>query len=361
MIRLRIDNIETEARQDQTILDVARNNGIFIPVLCHADQLEPCASCMICVVKNKKSNTYVPSCTALVEEGMDIDASGSEVRALRQRTLELLFSEHRAECEAPCRVACPEGYNIPLMNRLLSSGKVKDAVELTLAETAGKHLRCYTCKGYCENACRRKKIDLPVSIRNLKIFVYETIAKDKIDNPSVYRQSKEENDTTEGYILKRRFSSRTGKLDDTELKEGLKECTVAIQRNKEINDFNSAGPEAASCMHCDCRAGDNCKLRELASLMQVKDKLEKVTGVPVRKKVNNQTGLVFENAKCIKCGLCVRICEDTSDAPALCFLNRGFVSLISEPLTAEFDDILKEQAEKCVNICPTGALGWITD
>jgi formate dehydrogenase major subunit len=71
--------------------------------------------------------------------------------------------------------------------------------------------------------------------------------------------------------------------------------------------------------------------------------------------------LIFENAKCIKCGLCVRVCEDRNDEPALCFINRGFVSIISEPLTEEFDTILATQSDKCIDVCPTGALGHFKD
>jgi NADH dehydrogenase/NADH:ubiquinone oxidoreductase subunit G len=111
-------------------------------------------------------------------------------------------------------------------------------------------------------------------------------------------------------------------------------------------------------MHCDCRAIDDCKLRELATQFSIKDSGDrKIVNAPIEKKINHNTGLIFENAKCIKCGLCVRICEDSGDEPALCFINRGFVSIISEPLTHEFGDLLKTQTDKVVNICPTGALG----
>ena len=82
----------------------------------------------------------------------------------------------------------------------------------------------------------------------------------------------------------------------------------------------------------------------------------KLVNSPIQKKININTGLIFENAKCIKCGLCVRLCEDSTDEPALCFINRGFVSIISEPLTEDFNDILKTKSKEVVDICPTGAL-----
>jgi NADH dehydrogenase/NADH:ubiquinone oxidoreductase subunit G len=88
----------------------------------------------------------------------------------------------------------------------------------------------------------------------------------------------------------------------------------------------------------------------------LKDPKGKLINAPIEKKINRKTGLIFENSKCIKCGLCVRICEDRQDQPALCFINRGFISIISEPLTVEFVEILKSTADKCIEICPTGAL-----
>jgi NADH dehydrogenase/NADH:ubiquinone oxidoreductase subunit G len=114
--------------------------------------------------------------------------------------------------------------------------------------------------------------------------------------------------------------------------------------------------ESAACMHCDCRASGDCSLRALAEAFGIKDPRGKLVNAPIVKKINKRTGLVFENAKCIKCGLCVRLCENSNEEPALCFINRGFVSIISEPLTEEFDNILKTKTSEVIDICPTGAL-----
>ena len=59
-------------------------------------------------------------------------------------------------------------------------------------------------------------------------------------------------------------------------------------------------------MHCDCRAADNCRFRDLAEEFSIKDPRGKLVNSPIEKKINHNTGLIFENAKCIKCGLCVR-------------------------------------------------------
>jgi len=43
-----IDGKELPARRGQTILEIANNNGIYIPTLCNFEGLKPQASCRIC-------------------------------------------------------------------------------------------------------------------------------------------------------------------------------------------------------------------------------------------------------------------------------------------------------------------------
>jgi predicted molibdopterin-dependent oxidoreductase YjgC len=360
MIRLKIDNIDCEVPEGSTLINAAKSMGISIPSLCYFEGLPHYSSCMVCMVKDNKTKGYIPSCSAQAQPGMDIDASGEDVIILRKTAVEFLLSEHRAECEAPCRIVCPAGYNIPLMNRLLAAGEIEKAMQLTISELDSNPIHCKQCAAYCENACRRKKVDNPVSIRNLKLFISEIIMAD--DSTLIIPENKSEQPGT-GEVSRtksgkkpKRFSSHVGKLYDGELNEWLKECYADLKRYREINDKNSAFYESESCMHCDCRAADDCRLRDLAEHFSLKDHSGKLVSSPLVKKINLQTNLIFENAKCIKCGLCVRLCENLKVEPALCFINRGFVSIISEPLTESFDDILKTISMEVIEICPTGAL-----
>jgi ferredoxin len=360
MVRLKINNIDCEVPDVATVFEAAAGAGIIIPTLCHKDGLPHYSSCMVCMVKDNKSNRYIPSCTALVQPGMDIDASGEEVIIIRKKAIELLLSEHRAECEAPCRIVCPAGYNIPLMNRLLAAGDIETALQLSLSEINSVEIHCAQCPGYCENACRRKKVDLSVSICNMKLFVSQKIDPEKKQSISFDNKNQPTSGGDQSRIkpeLKRkRFSSHIGKLETEELQEWLKECIHDGIRFRDIRDFNSAADEAKSCMHCDCRAAENCKLRDIAEDFALKDPRGKLVNAPAAKKINIHTNLIFENAKCIKCGLCVRVCEDNNDDPSLCFIKRGFISIISEPLTCEFVDTMKSKADECIAVCPTGAL-----
>jgi predicted molibdopterin-dependent oxidoreductase YjgC len=346
MVKLRIDNKELSVAEGITILDAARNEGLHIPTLCHKDGVAHYTSCMVCMVKDKRTNSFIPSCSALVSNDMDIDASGDDVINLRKKAIELLLSEHRAECEAPCRTVCPAGYNIPLMNRLMAAGEAAKAGELSVSQLNTPLLWCHYCPGYCENACRRKKIDIPVSIRNMQIFISGT--EKPVGNSQPDKPIKDS----------RRFSSLIGKLEAGEQNKWLKECPGVVLRHREITEFSSASEEADSCMHCDCRAADDCRLRDVADELKVKDPRGKIVNAPAIRKINPQTNLIFENAKCIKCGLCVRICGDKTDEPALCFINRGFVSIISEPLFVAFEETMKTKAKECIEVCPTGALSY---
>jgi hypothetical protein len=357
MVKLKINNIEYEAVEGLTILEVAGSAGFAIPTLCHKKGLPHYSSCMVCMVKDNRTNSFLPSCTGLVQDGMEIDISGEEVTALRRKAIELLLSEHRAECEAPCKVVCPAGYNIPLFNRLIAAVDFDAAYNLSTSETGSEEILCVKCPGYCENACRRKKVDNPVSIRNMKLFIWQ---KTNPDRPVTVKTDENNSKLADPNRISRklsgRFASRIGRLEETELKEWLKECSGKGKRFNEIPDLDSAAVEAESCMHCDCRAADDCRLRELAEQFSIKDPKGKLVNSPIEKKINKNTGLIFENAKCIKCGLCVRLCEDMKEEPALCFINRGFISIISEPLTEKFDNILKTKSKEVIEVCPTGAL-----
>ncbi|HLP74418.1 MAG TPA: PQQ-binding-like beta-propeller repeat protein [Bacteroidales bacterium] len=346
MLRIRIDNREVEVPQGATILEAAEAAGYYIPTLCNKKGVPHYSSCMVCLVKDKNKNSFIPSCSALAQDGQDIDISSDDVTAIRKKAVELLLSEHRAECEAPCRIVCPAGYNIPLMNRYLAAKDFDSAFRLVADEMGSGELNCLNCKAFCENACRRKKIDEPVTIRKTRLFIGGEIKRLGL----VQETGVPATERIKG------FSSRIGKLENDEQIEWLKECPDEVKRFKEPGSAEDASFEAAACMHCDCRALNDCSLRGLAEKMKIKDPSGKVVNAPISKKVNHQTGLIFENAKCIKCGLCVRVCEDSAEEPSLCFIQRGFVSIISEPLTASFQETLLSQSEKAVAVCPTGAL-----
>ncbi len=95
---LTIDGKEVSAREGETILQVARENGIDIPTLCYLEGLEPIGACRLCLVEVKGLNRLVPACVTQVEEGMEVVTNSERLIKYRQMILELLFSERNHTC-----------------------------------------------------------------------------------------------------------------------------------------------------------------------------------------------------------------------------------------------------------------------
>jgi bidirectional [NiFe] hydrogenase diaphorase subunit len=95
---LRIDERDFSARPDETILDVARQNGIFIPTLCELKGLSEIGACRLCLVEVKNTNRLLPACVTQVEEGMEITTNSERLQRYRRSILELLFTERNHVC-----------------------------------------------------------------------------------------------------------------------------------------------------------------------------------------------------------------------------------------------------------------------
>lgn len=98
VVTLKIDDREVAAPVNQTILDVAQENGIYIPTLCHLDGLSPSGACRLCLVEIVGSPKLVPSCATKVSEGMEVITDSPKLHEIRKQILELIFSERNHVC-----------------------------------------------------------------------------------------------------------------------------------------------------------------------------------------------------------------------------------------------------------------------
>ena len=163
-----LNDKKVSCKEGQSILEVARENGIDIPTLCHEPELNAYGSCWVCSVKVEGVRGFVTSCGTKVREGMSVFTDSPEVKKARKTALELLLSDHYADCEAPCKIACPDHVDIQTYVSLIANGKFKEAVEviknnLPLPLSVGR-----VCPAFCEMECRRTLVDEPVAIRQLK-------------------------------------------------------------------------------------------------------------------------------------------------------------------------------------------------
>jgi bidirectional [NiFe] hydrogenase diaphorase subunit len=93
-----IDGEEVSALRGQTILEVARENDINIPTLCHLEGLSDVGACRLCLVEIKGSNKLLPACVATVFEGMEVTTNSERLQKHRRTILEMLFAERNHIC-----------------------------------------------------------------------------------------------------------------------------------------------------------------------------------------------------------------------------------------------------------------------
>ncbi len=97
-MKITIDNKEIDVEGRKTILEVAREEEIFIPSLCDHPRLAPFSGCRLCIVEIKGRRGYPPSCGTYVEDGMEIQTKTPRIQKLRRQIMELILSEHPNAC-----------------------------------------------------------------------------------------------------------------------------------------------------------------------------------------------------------------------------------------------------------------------
>ena len=314
-----INDRTIEASCDETLIETAERAGFSIPSLCYAKGFEHRSSCMICAVKIRNGGQIVPSCATKPEEGMQIDTESDEVKSIRRLSSELLLSDHRADCEAPCTTVCPQGADVERILKYYDAGKFRDAFTLIEKSFRLPDLECDNCKAPCEKICRRGSIDKSVAVRRI---VKETASMFELSSENAKNEPLQRN--------KIAFQSHLGRFTEEE-KRYLKKSVSS----------------PSGCLHCACAGKDKCKLRSCAALFGIKRTRYNLSSVlPVGKKISVTDKMRFEPAKCIRCGLCVYNGRD-----GFTFTNRGFGMqvIIPEESRNNVDDNLTE-------LCPTGAL-----
>ncbi|MFC1668817.1 2Fe-2S iron-sulfur cluster-binding protein [Spirochaetota bacterium] len=93
MIEITINGNKVKTEEGKTVLEAALEAGMYIPNICYHPDLEPIASCRLCVVEIEGMRGYPTACTVKVSDGMKISADTPEVRQMRKNNIWLLLSE----------------------------------------------------------------------------------------------------------------------------------------------------------------------------------------------------------------------------------------------------------------------------
>jgi bidirectional [NiFe] hydrogenase diaphorase subunit len=98
VVTLKIDGRDVTARDDQMLIDVARENDIRIPKLCYVSGLSTYGGCRLCLVEVEGASKLLAACTTAVTEGIEVRTVTERLTEYRRMTLELLFAERNHVC-----------------------------------------------------------------------------------------------------------------------------------------------------------------------------------------------------------------------------------------------------------------------
>jgi len=158
LINITINGIPVEVEKGKTILEAAGQAGVIIPTLCFHKDLCIAGNCRVCIVEIGGQKRLSASCATPCEEGMEIRTNSLNVRNSRKHIIELLLSEHNADC-----TRCYKNGNCELQ-RLASEYKImtqdfiplapqkKHTIDMfspSIIKDNSKCIRCQRCVRTC--------------------------------------------------------------------------------------------------------------------------------------------------------------------------------------------------------------------
>ncbi len=113
-VTLTIDGKGVTVPWGTTILQAARQNGIYIPTMCYLSKVEPIGSCRMCVVEVEGVDGMILSCQEKAVDGAVIRTNSEELFHERQKIMELYDVNHPLECGV-----CDKSGECDLQNKTL--------------------------------------------------------------------------------------------------------------------------------------------------------------------------------------------------------------------------------------------------
>ncbi len=112
-----IDGREIEVSPEQTILEVARENGIYIPTLCYYKGTTNVGACRVCVVEVENARSLIAACAMPVNPGMVIKTNTDRVKEARKLVVELMWASGDHNC-----LTCEKNGNCELQDLVYYMG-----------------------------------------------------------------------------------------------------------------------------------------------------------------------------------------------------------------------------------------------
>ena len=157
-VKLTINGISVEVPEESTVLDAAQKAGIRIPTLCYLKDINAIGACRMCLVEIQGARAWAPACVQPATDGMVVNTNTPALRDARKKTLELLLSNHRADC-----LSCARSTNCELQalcreygvdQHKFANPNLKPQLDescVHLVRDNSKCILCRRCVAVCKN------------------------------------------------------------------------------------------------------------------------------------------------------------------------------------------------------------------
>ena len=155
-IKVTINGKEFETEKGAVLIDVCRDNAYNIPSFCYYKDLEPQASCRMCLVRIDKMPKLQTSCTIKCTDGMVVTTESPEIEKAQRSMGEFLLVNHPLDCPV-----CDRGGECELQEVIFDWGDVEERFREEKNKAPEKYLspivandpqRCILCKR-CTRVC----------------------------------------------------------------------------------------------------------------------------------------------------------------------------------------------------------------
>ncbi len=98
MVNIEIDGKQVTVEKGSTVMDAAKQIGIYIPHFCYHKKLSIAANCRMCLVEVEKAPKPLPACATPVMEGMKVATHSQQAVTAQKGVMEFLLINHPLDC-----------------------------------------------------------------------------------------------------------------------------------------------------------------------------------------------------------------------------------------------------------------------
>jgi len=166
-ITLNIDGKDIQTVEGKTVLNAARENGIYIPTLCYHPRTRQAGKCRICVVEVEGLPGLRVSCSLDARDGMAVRTNTERVIETRKMIVELYLSTGKHNC-----ISCEASGGCELQDAAYHLGIEKsglpflpkdipvDASSPMIIKNMNKCIQCYRCIAGCNDIAVNEVLDM---------------------------------------------------------------------------------------------------------------------------------------------------------------------------------------------------------